>query len=242
MRILSVEKVSQVELVDNAQLLVLADKTLWSFPVEMLDSEIQAKKIRPISQHAAFFHVGQCMGKTLVCVVKTSTLTPTTIRVLEPVMAEEDKKGRRKFIQRLVRNGSENLRPYKDLYLPSEASAISLLKTKMCVSCPQEIGVIDMKTFEVQGRTVPSAAPADYGNDSHVPPFQLCSIQTTKSWVSFFLVKMCGQSLYTAFSLQNTWCVTMVSHGDSMLRFSLLMYSMTLYDRICILRGPARTL
>lgn len=146
---------SQVSVVDNSQLLVLADKTLWTFPLDAVLSgtELNVKRTRPISQHAAFFHVGECMGKTLVCVVKTSALTPTTIRVLEPVVAEEDKKGRKAFIKRLVRSGSESLKPYKDLYLPSEASAINLLKTKMCVTCPQEIGVIDMKTFEVQGMT-----------------------------------------------------------------------------------------
>ncbi|CDH50305.1 rho guanyl nucleotide exchange factor [Lichtheimia corymbifera JMRC:FSU:9682] len=150
-RIMSVEKVYQVGIVDNGELLVLSDKTLWAFPIDMVKAgELQAKRTRPLSQHCAFFHIGESMGKTLVCVVKLSALTPTTIRVLEPVAVEEDKKSKRTFIQRLVRPGSENLRPYKDLYLPSEASAISLLKTKMCVSCPQEIGVIDMKSFEVQ--------------------------------------------------------------------------------------------
>ncbi|KAI7886615.1 hypothetical protein K492DRAFT_203143 [Lichtheimia hyalospora FSU 10163] len=150
-RIMSVEKVYQVGIVDNGELLVLSDKTLWAFPMDMVKAgELQSKRTRPLSQHCAFFHIGESMGKTLVCVVKLSTLTPTTIRVLEPVAVEEDKKSKRTFIQRLVRTGSESLRPYKDLYLPSEASAISLLKTKMCVSCPQEIGVIDMKSFEVQ--------------------------------------------------------------------------------------------
>ncbi|KAG2227132.1 hypothetical protein INT45_003862 [Circinella minor] len=150
-RILHVEKVSQISLVNQSHILVLADKTLWAFPYDMIASgELQVKSVRPISQHAAFFHVGESMGKTLVCVVKTSALTPTTIRVFEPVTSEEDKKSRRAFIKRLVRSGVDNLKPYKDLYLPSEASAISLLRTKMCVSCPQEIGVIDMKSFEVQ--------------------------------------------------------------------------------------------
>lgn len=161
-RIMSVEKVNQVGIVDNGELLVLSDKTLWAFPIDMVKAgELQAKRTRPLSQHCAFFHIGESMGKTLVCVVKLSTLTPTTIRVLEPVAVEEDKKSKRTFIQRLVRTGSETLRPYKDLYLPSEASNISLLKTKMCVSCPQEIGVIDMKSFEVQGKWHPEAQVTD---------------------------------------------------------------------------------
>ncbi|KAI8142477.1 CNH domain-containing protein [Fennellomyces sp. T-0311] len=186
-RILHVEKVSQISLVNQSLLLVLSDKTLWAFPYEMMVSgELQLKSVRPISQHAAFFYVGECMGKTLVCVVKTSALTPTTIRVLEPVAAEEDKKSRRAFIKRLVRSGTENLKPYKDLYLPSEASAINLLRTKMCVSCPQEIGVIDMKTFEVQALLDPDDEELSFVfNRQDIRPVSIYRIQFAEYLVCY---------------------------------------------------------
>lgn len=152
-RIINVEKVTQVELMPESQLLVLADKTLWTFPLEIMapDVSAQAKRGRSVSQNTAFFHVGECLSKTLVCVVKTNTLSATTIRVMEPVITDENKKAKSMFLlKRLVRSGPVALKAYKDLYLPSEASSINLLKSKMCISSPKEIGVVDMKTFGVQ--------------------------------------------------------------------------------------------
>ncbi|KAF1802846.1 hypothetical protein FB192DRAFT_1114470 [Mucor lusitanicus] len=152
-RIITVEKVSQIELMPESQLLVLADKTLWTFPLEILASGAspQAKRGRSVSQNTAFFHVGECLSKTLVCVVKSNTLSATTIRVLEPVIMDENKKTKSLFsLKRLVRSGPVGLKAYKDLYLPSEASSINLLKSKMCISSPREIGVVDMKNFGVQ--------------------------------------------------------------------------------------------
>ncbi|KAI8381366.1 CNH domain-containing protein [Radiomyces spectabilis] len=158
-RFLPLEKVSQIEVVNQAQLLVLADKTLLTFPLDMLTSEAYSpvKRGRAVSQNTAFFHVGECMGRTLVCVVKNNTLSQTTIRVLEPEMTEEGKKSKSMFnLKRLVKSGSVALKPYKDLYLPSEASGIQLLKTKICISSPREIGVIDMKHFGVQALLDPA--------------------------------------------------------------------------------------
>ncbi|KAL0083844.1 CNH domain-containing protein [Phycomyces blakesleeanus] len=154
-KIIGLEKVSHVEVITDSHILVLAEKTLWMFPYDVLlsDTIVSIKRGRVIGQNVAFFHVGQCMGKTLVCVVKTNKLSPTTIRVLEPMVAEENKKSRSAFlIKRLVARSSvdEGLKHYKDLYRPSEAYSISLLNTKMCIACPLEIDVVDMNTFGVQ--------------------------------------------------------------------------------------------
>lgn len=150
-RIIHTEKVSQIEVMSDSQLLVLADKTLWSFPLEILSQSISNQRGRSVSQNTAFFHVGECLNKTLVCVVKTNTLSATTIRVLEPVVIDENRKSKSMFsLKRLVRGGPVGLKAYKDLYLPSEALSINLLKSKMCISSPREIGVVDMKNFGVQ--------------------------------------------------------------------------------------------
>lgn len=150
-RIIRIEKVSQIELMADSQLLVLADKTLWTFPLEILSQTVSQQRGRSVSQNTTFFHVGECLSKTLVCVVKTNTLSTTTIRVLEPVIMDENKKTKSMFrLKRLVRGGPIGLKPYKDLYLPSEALSINLLKSKMCISSTKEIGVVDMKDLGVQ--------------------------------------------------------------------------------------------
>jgi hypothetical protein len=144
-----------MEVMNDSQLLVLADKTLWTFPLgdvlDSFDKPLSMKKGRIISTGTAFFHVGECLNKMMVFIVKPNTLSTTTIRVMEPIATEDSKKAKSGFsIRRLVRNGPVGLLPYKNLYLPSEASSIHLLKSKMCISCPREIGVVDMKSFGVQ--------------------------------------------------------------------------------------------
>lgn len=174
-RILHLEKVAQIGTLPDSHIFVLADKTLWSFPYDILSSDHspasspksppsevaattltnmqQTKRGRPVSQNTAFFHVGECLNKVMVCVVKANTLSGTIIRVLEPVASDEGKKTKSMFsLRRLVRHGPVGLKAYKDLYLPSEASSISLLKSKMCISSPREIGVVDMKNFGVQSK------------------------------------------------------------------------------------------
>ncbi|KAI8380101.1 CNH domain-containing protein [Blakeslea trispora] len=189
-RIVSAEKVSQTELMPESQLLILSDKTLWTYPVDILSStpSPQSKRGRPVSQNTAFFHVGECMNKTLVCVVKTTTLGATTIRVLEPVlMDDKSRKTKSMFIlKRIVRSGPVALKAYKDLYLPSEASSINLLKTKMCISSPREIGVVDMKSFGVQALLDPEDPELSFVfNRPDVRPITIYRIQFAEYLVCY---------------------------------------------------------
>ncbi|KAI7891474.1 Dbl homology domain-containing protein [Mucor mucedo] len=190
-RIIRIEKVSQIELMPESQLLVLADKTLWTFPLEILSQSVSQQRGRSVSQNTTFFHV--------VCVVKTNTLSPTTIRVLEPVIMDENKKAKSMFsLKRLVRGGPIGLKPYKDLYLPSEALSINLLKSKMCISSPKEIGVVDMKNLGVQALLDPEDEKLDFViNRQDVHPVTIYRIQFAKYLVCYnefaFLVDQRGR-------------------------------------------------
>ncbi|KAI9472331.1 MAG: CNH domain-containing protein [Benjaminiella poitrasii] len=190
-RIIPLEKVSQIEVMPESQLLVLADKTLWSFPLDILLSTTAPPKRngggRPVSQSTAFFYVGECLSKTFVCVVKTNTLSATTIRVLEPVMTDENKKSK-SLLKRLVVKSSMSglLKPYKDLYLPSEASSISLLKSKMCISSPREIGVVDMRHFGVQALLDPEDEALEFVYQRpDVRPITIYRIQFAEYFVCY---------------------------------------------------------
>lgn len=163
-KIIALEKVSQVEVMSESQLLVLSDKTLWAYPLVDVFSTQQVKRGKVVYQNASFIHIGECMSKKLVCVVKSNTLSGTTIRVLERVMMDENKKTKSMFsLKRLVvRGGHTGLKAYKDLYSPSEVTAISLLKTQMCITSPKEIGVVDMKSFGVQALLDPEDEGLDF--------------------------------------------------------------------------------
>ncbi|KAM3579239.1 RHO1 GDP-GTP exchange protein 2 [Umbelopsis sp. WA50703] len=138
-RILALEKATQIEILEEFRLMfVLGDKTLWSFPLEALSTNDPAmRRGKKISANVPFFHVGSCLNKILICVVRSNALSATTIRTLEPSSVADSKKSKSAF-SRLVRGNADSLKIYKDLYLPSEASSINLLKTKMSLLDPED--------------------------------------------------------------------------------------------------------
>ncbi|KAJ2959350.1 hypothetical protein NQZ79_g5117 [Umbelopsis isabellina] len=124
-RILALEKATQIEIIEDFRLMfVLGDKTLWSFPLEALSTNDPAmRRGKKISANVPFFHVGSCLNRLLICVVRSNALSATTIRTLEPSSVADSKKSKSAF-SRLVRGNADSLKVYKDLYLPSEASTL----------------------------------------------------------------------------------------------------------------------
>jgi len=122
-RILDATQVSQIETLEEYRLLlVLANKTLCSYPFDVLDANNQnplAIRPRKIQGHANFFKSGIGLGRHLVCSVKTSSLS-TTIKVYEP--ADDITKGKKKpAIGRMFASGQDALKPFKvwASYFPS---------------------------------------------------------------------------------------------------------------------------
>lgn len=113
-RVLDVKSVTQVDVLEqHSILLVLQDKTLYSYPMDAVDTEdssLSPKRGRKISG-SSFFKVGVIDGQYLVCSVKTSTLS-ATIKVYKPMdsMTSTRKKG---GLTRMMAGGQEVLRPHK---------------------------------------------------------------------------------------------------------------------------------
>ena len=87
-RVIDAGQVTQIVILEEYQLLlVLATKSLLSFPSEVLAStdgqHPMAKRPKKIQNHANFFRAGVCMGRHLVCSAKMSGIS-TTIKVYEP--------------------------------------------------------------------------------------------------------------------------------------------------------------
>ena len=95
-------------------LLVLANKSLYSYALEALDpneSQPLLKRPKKIQGHANFFKAGVCMGRHLVCAAKMSGIS-TTIKVYEPT--ETNIKNKKKpAIPRMFQTGQESLRAFK---------------------------------------------------------------------------------------------------------------------------------
>lgn len=90
-----------------------ADKAVQTFFVDNLDpgdAVGAAKRARKISSHATFFKAGQCLGRTLVCVVKSGSVS-STIKTLEPIDQVRGKK--QPAIRKFLQGSSESLRVFK---------------------------------------------------------------------------------------------------------------------------------
>lgn len=141
-RILAIEKVSQIDILDRI-ILVLADKVLYSYSLDTLLTEPEGggqqqqqlnittnttsaavaaaanRRGRRISSHVSFFKIGKIQDskiseKTLVCFVRQNAMS-STIRALEPHETLDPKK-KHNHLGRLIRsNPNDPLKVYKDL-------------------------------------------------------------------------------------------------------------------------------
>lgn len=114
-RMLDCKMVTQIDVLEQHQiLLVLADKVMYSYPLDSLDPEesqaAPSKRGRKIC-HANYFNAGMCNGQLLVCCVKSSSLS-STVKVYEPM--DSMTKGKKKSgLAKMLAGGQEVLRPYK---------------------------------------------------------------------------------------------------------------------------------
>lgn len=85
-----------------------------TFPLDALDPmdpTAGLKRAKRIASHTSFFKTGTCIGRTFVCVVKTSPLS-STIKILEPI--DQNVRGRSKpTFRKLLQGGNDTLRIYK---------------------------------------------------------------------------------------------------------------------------------
>ena len=150
-RVLEPTNVTQIELLEEySLLLVLSNKTLQSYPMSSLNPDEPALSKRPkkIQNHCNFFKTGICLGRHLVCCVKSSALS-TTIKVFEPNDAMTKGK-KQKGLGKFMAGGQDELKPFKEFYIPTESSSVHFLKSKLCVACARGFEVVSLETLETQ--------------------------------------------------------------------------------------------
>jgi RHO1 GDP-GTP exchange protein 1/2 len=150
-RVLDAQNVTQIDVLEEYQLLlVLSNKSLVSFALSALDPNEPALSKRPkkIQNHCNFFKTGICLGRHLVCCVKSSALS-TTIKVFEPNDAMSKGKKQKGF-GKMFNAGQDELKPFKEFYIPTESSSVHFLKSKLCVACARGFEVVSLETLETQ--------------------------------------------------------------------------------------------
>jgi hypothetical protein len=150
-RVLDTQNVTQIDVLEEYNLmLVLSNKSLYSFSLQALDPNEPTISKRPkkIQSHCNFFKTGICLGRHLVCCVKSSALS-TTIKVYEPNDAMSKGKKQKGF-KMFNSGGQDELKAFKEFYIPTESSSIHFLKSKLCVACARGFEVVSLETLETQ--------------------------------------------------------------------------------------------
>ncbi|KAF8268770.1 CNH domain-containing protein [Lactarius quietus] len=163
-KVLALTDVAQVDVLDDYGLLiVLSEGQVITFPLdalEAMDPLAGLKRAKRIAAHTSFFKSGVCVGRTFVCVVKTSPLS-STIKIFEPI--DQNVRGRNKpTFRKLLQGGNDTLRIYKEFYIPVQSSSIHFLRTKLCVACVNGFEIIDPDTLDTQGLLDPSDESLDF--------------------------------------------------------------------------------
>ncbi|KAI1791833.1 CNH-domain-containing protein [Ganoderma leucocontextum] len=163
-KVLALKDVAQLDVLEEYQLLiVLSERQVITFPLDALDPMDPLsglKRAKRIASHISFFKAGVCLGKTLVCVVKSSPLS-STIKTLEPI--DQNVRGRAKpTFKKLLQGGNDTLRVFKEFYIPLQSSSIHFLKTKLCVGCTNGFEIVDLETLDTQGLLDPADASLEF--------------------------------------------------------------------------------
>ncbi|KAI1825852.1 CNH domain-containing protein [Xylaria intraflava] len=150
-RVIETQHVTQVDVLEEyGLLLVLSNKSLLSYPLAALDPNepTLGKRPKKIQSNCNFFKTGICLGRHLVCCVKWNALS-TTIKVYEP--NDSMSKGKKqKGFGKMFNAGQDELKAFKEFYIPSESSSVHFLKSKLCVACARGFEVVSLETLETQ--------------------------------------------------------------------------------------------
>jgi len=118
------------------------------------------KRAKRISSHTSFFKAGFCLGRVLVCIVKSSQLS-STFKTLEPI--DQNIRGRAKpTFKKLLQGGNDTLKLFREFYIPVESTSIHYLKTKMCVGCSRGFEIVDLESLDTQGLLDPDDESLDF--------------------------------------------------------------------------------
>ncbi len=90
------------------------ERQVITFPLDSLDPidpMAGMKRAKRISSHTSFFKAGFCLGKILVCIVKSTQLS-STFKTLEPI--DQNVRGRNKpTFKKLLQGGNDTLKMFR---------------------------------------------------------------------------------------------------------------------------------
>jgi hypothetical protein len=99
----------------SVSIFLVSERSVTTYPLEALDPTdptAALKRGKHLSSHTSFFKSGMCLGRTLLCIVKSSSLS-STIKTLEPVDLSVRAKRQPTPFRRLLNNSNEPFKVFK---------------------------------------------------------------------------------------------------------------------------------
>jgi hypothetical protein len=227
-RALEIKGVAQIDVLEqHSILLVLTDKTLYSYPLEALSPDAGqpgiSKRGRKIT-HANFFKSGICQGQQLVCCVKTSALS-STIRVYEP-MDSMTKKSKKSGLAKMLAGNEDVLKPFKVCirhFHPTTTFEVITLNNHDKEESDKDEARHEVGLQKVRGKV-------SISNVVHCPD-ACCYIR----WISLFLLSLRTICLTRLLQLLTTHTLSGVLHSDR-----ILVHPLPAIQALCRLRARLR--
>ncbi|KAF9199046.1 RHO1 GDP-GTP exchange protein 2, partial [Haplosporangium sp. Z 27] len=189
-KIIARERVSQVDVLEEERiLLVLAEKQLYAYGLEVLDSSNPnaQNKHKKLGTSVSFFKTGVCQNRTLVGIVKNSSNAlnqGSTIKTLEPIEQAGSKKSKPRFKSMFIGGNTELFKLYKDFYIPRETNSLHFLRNTLCVGCSKGFELIDLSNLNTQDLLDFSDPTLDFVHkkDENLKPLAIYRIGTVDSF------------------------------------------------------------
>eukprot|EP00842_Homolaphlyctis_polyrhiza_P006908 jgi/Hompol1/806/HPOL_005421-RA len=164
-RIIDIKRVSMIDLhPDKRMLLVLADKTLYEYSIDLLggngnQSESQARGHK-ITYPVSFFKQGRLLGQPIVCTVDSRQLN-STVKFYRPTSVSSDGPNIRNPFGRFfssnynTMSGVDPLKHYRELFVPSGSRCVDFIEnvehtSKLFVGCDKGFQIIDIASLKTQ--------------------------------------------------------------------------------------------
>ncbi|KAJ1306995.1 hypothetical protein OPQ81_007975 [Rhizoctonia solani] len=128
---------------EHSLLIVLAEQSVFVFPLDTLEIDDPMKHMKRIATHMSFFQIGKRLGQTMVCTVKASPLSSTikALEVIEPLPKRNQR-------SQTSWSDEDKLKAFKECSLATELYSVQFLKTKLCVAAANGFQVIDLETLD----------------------------------------------------------------------------------------------
>ncbi|CAE6492529.1 unnamed protein product [Rhizoctonia solani] len=132
---------------DFALLIVLAGRSVFTFPLDSLETGDPFKRMKKIGTDISFFKIGTCMGRTMLSMVKTNP-TSSTVKILEPIeflpKSNPNQSGQTSWAN------EDQFKTFREFFLPQEVYSVQFLKTKLCAVAHSGFEIVDLETLDIQ--------------------------------------------------------------------------------------------